>query len=119
MDDNAGMLGNRWASIEKDSATSELRKDQAATLSTVVQGLREEKFKGIGNSQSDSSLKKIQRKRPVKSAFVTQCGNIAGGGTSLVLNALAAYLRYLEGTSRDEWQEYESSLYFSLCHDCH
>nr|XP_009787874.1 PREDICTED: uncharacterized protein LOC104235751 isoform X2 [Nicotiana sylvestris] len=102
--------GNRWASIEKDSATSELRKDQAATLSTVVQGLREEKFKGIGNSQSDSSLKKIQRKRPVKSAFVTQCGNIVGGGTSLVLNALAAYLRYLEGTSRDEWQEVHEKL---------
>nr|XP_009787882.1 PREDICTED: uncharacterized protein LOC104235751 isoform X3 [Nicotiana sylvestris] len=110
MDDNAGTLGNRWASIEKDSATSELRKDQAATLSTVVQGLREEKFKGIGNSQSDSSLKKIQRKRPVKSAFVTQCGNIVGGGTSLVLNALAAYLRYLEGTSRDEWQEVHEKL---------
>ncbi|XP_019264780.1 PREDICTED: uncharacterized protein LOC109242374 isoform X2 [Nicotiana attenuata] len=110
MDDNAGTLGNRWASIEKDSATSELRKDQAATLSTVVQGLREEKFNGIGNSQSDSSLKKIQRKRPVKSAFVTQYGNIVGGGTSLVLNALAAYLRYPEGTSRDEWQEVHEKL---------
>ncbi|KAJ8560389.1 hypothetical protein K7X08_004447 [Anisodus acutangulus] len=102
MDDNAGTSRNR------SSPTSELQKAQTATLSSFVQGLREEEFNE--NSLSDSTLKKIQRKRPIKSAFVTQCGNIVGGGTSLVLNALSAYLRYLEGTSRDEWQEVHEKL---------
>ncbi|XP_060216607.1 uncharacterized protein LOC132644073 isoform X2 [Lycium barbarum] len=101
IDGNAGTSLNR-------SSTSELQKAQTATLSSVVQGLREEEFNE--NSLSDSTLKKIRRKRPVKSAFVTQCGNIVGGGTSLVLDALSAYLRYLEGTSRDEWQEVHEKL---------
>lgn len=46
------------------------------------------------------------RKRPAKSFFVTRKGNIVGGGTNAILNALQAYLRYLEGTGRDDWQEY-------------
>ncbi|KAF3636409.1 putative disease resistance protein RXW24L [Capsicum annuum] len=110
MDDNVGMSRNRWVLIEKASSTSELQKAQTATLSTVVQGLREQEF--IENSPNDSTLKKIQRKRHVKSVFVTQSGNIVGGGTNLVLNALSAYLRYLEETSQDEWKEYESPLIF-------
>ncbi|XP_059310484.1 uncharacterized protein LOC132061841 isoform X2 [Lycium ferocissimum] len=100
--------GNAGTSRNRSSSTSELQKAQTATLSSVVQGLREEEFNE--NSLSDSTLKKIQRKRPVKSAFVTQCGNIVGGGTSLVLDALSAYLRYLGGTSRDEWQEVHEKL---------
>ncbi|XP_047254883.1 uncharacterized protein LOC107847439 isoform X2 [Capsicum annuum] len=103
MDDNVGMSRNRWVLIEKASSASELQKAQTATLSTVVQGLREQEF--IENSPNESTLKKIQRKRHVKSVFVTQSGNIVGGGTNLVLNALSAYLRYLEETSQDEWKE--------------
>ncbi|XWS61020.1 hypothetical protein CRYUN_Cryun07bG0089900 [Craigia yunnanensis] len=37
-------------------------------------------------------------------------GDIVGGGTNSVLNALAAYLRYLEGTARDDWQEVHERL---------
>ncbi|KAJ0043202.1 hypothetical protein Pint_17260 [Pistacia integerrima] len=44
-------------------------------------------------------------KKPDASVFVTEKGNIVGGGTNAILNALAAYLRYLEGTARDDWQE--------------
>ena len=56
-------------------------------------------------SRNDLSVRRTRRKQVDKSAFVTQKGNIVGGGTNTVLNALAAYLRYLEGTARDEWQE--------------
>lgn len=101
MDDNAGTSQKRWASIEKASSTSELQKAQTSTLSTVVQGLRDEEYNE--NSLNDSTPKKIQRKRHIKSVFVAQCGNIVGGGTILALNALSAYLRYLEGTSGGEW----------------
>lgn len=54
------------------------------------------------------------RKRLDKSFFVTDKGNTVGGGTNAVLNALQAYLRYLEGTGRDDWQEYVVTLYVSL-----
>ncbi|CAN4084857.1 unnamed protein product [Withania somnifera] len=101
MDDNTGTSRNRWASIEKASSASELRKAQTATLCSVIQGLREEESNE--NIFKKSTLKKIQ-KRHIISDFLTECGNIVGGGTSLVLNALSAYLRYPEGTSRDEWQ---------------
>ncbi|XP_074355151.1 uncharacterized protein LOC141693864 isoform X2 [Apium graveolens] len=37
-------------------------------------------------------------------------GSSVGGGTGEVLNALAAYLRYLEGTMRDDWQEVHEKL---------
>lgn len=58
------------------------------------------------SSQNISNNEVNQRKRLERSAFVTQQGNFVGGGTSVVLDALAAYLRYLEGTARYEWQEY-------------
>lgn len=57
------------------------------------------------SNRNDLSVRRTQRKQVNKSAFVTQKGNIVGGGTNTVLNALAAYLRYLEGTARDDWQE--------------
>ncbi|KAH9678294.1 photolyase/cryptochrome alpha/beta domain-containing protein [Citrus sinensis] len=50
------------------------------------------------------------RKRLDKSFFVTDKGNTVGGGTNAVLNALQAYLRYLEGTGRDDWQELQEKL---------
>ncbi|KAK7854879.1 pheophytinase [Quercus suber] len=56
------------------------------------------------SNRNDLSVRRTPRKLD-KSAFVTQKGNIVGGGTDTVLNALAAYLRYLEGTARDDWQE--------------
>lgn len=49
--------------------------------------------------------------------FVTTKENSTGGRTSTVLNSLGAYLRYLDGASRDDyWQEYvvTFSEYFNL-----
>ena len=49
------------------------------------------------------------------SAFITRSRDTVGGGTEAVLNALAGYLRYLEGTSRDDWQEYVMSINKKAC----
>lgn len=61
-------------------------------------------------SLNNSNFKHTKRKRLDKSVFVTQKQNVVGGGTNSVLNALAAYLRYLEGTARDYWQEVHEKL---------
>ncbi|KAM3730380.1 hypothetical protein ACB098_12G082900 [Castanea mollissima] len=79
-----------WTLIKEKSAESILRRK-----------LR----KPDKSNRNDLSVRRTPRKQVEKSAFVTQKGNIVGGGTNTVLNALAAYLRYLEGTARDDWQE--------------
>lgn len=57
------------------------------------------------NYESSLVLEKTQRRKSMSSLFV-EGGNQVRGGTDAVLNALAAYLRYLEGTARYDWQEY-------------
>lgn len=52
-------------------------------------------------------ISKHTKQRTIRNSFfLTQKADIVGGGTITVLNALAGYLRYLEGTARDDWQEY-------------
>lgn len=86
-------------SLHRSSAKNLLQKKKLRkSLETAAAELKED-------NRSDSGSKTIQRKKPEKSAFLTNKGNFVGGGSNLVLNALAAYLRYLEGTARDEWQE--------------
>ncbi|XVF09684.1 hypothetical protein REPUB_Repub07fG0116100 [Reevesia pubescens] len=63
-----------------------------------------------GTKRNSLNVKSIERRRLDKSVFVTKKGDIVGGGTKSVLNALAAYLRYLEGTARDDWQEVHERL---------
>lgn len=53
-------------------------------------------------------------KKVHNSVFVTIKRDTVAGGTEVVLNALAGYLRYLEGTSRDDWQEYVGLLILKL-----
>ncbi|KAL1201177.1 Pheophytinase [Cardamine amara subsp. amara] len=67
----------------------------------------------IGNLKGSSIEPTVDgslRKKVPNSAFVTRKGDTVGGGTEVVLNALAGYLRYLEGTSRDDWQEVHARL---------
>ncbi|KAJ4899517.1 DNA photolyase [Raphanus sativus] len=52
----------------------------------------------------------LGKKKVHNSAFITRNRDSVGGGTEAVLNALAGYLRYLEGTSRDDWQEVHAKL---------
>lgn len=86
-----GESKHSWTSIKKISAESVLYKDQSVPSGQQINGLD------------------VQKRRP-ESVFVTQSANIVGGGTTLVLNALAAYLRYLEGTARYDWQEVHAKL---------
>ncbi|KAH6761249.1 DNA photolyase [Perilla frutescens var. frutescens] len=100
----AGNLKNEWTSIKKLSAENMLqRKKQRGNLE-----LKSAEWKEDSGISSVSET--IQRKKPEKSAFITSQGSFVGGGSILVLNALAAYLRYLEGTSRDDYQEVHAKL---------
>ncbi|GFP88283.1 blue-light photoreceptor phr2 [Phtheirospermum japonicum] len=90
-----------WTLIKKTSAENLLqRKKLRRTLDLRTGNL-------IENYEQDYGSK---RKKSEKSVFVTSQGSLVGGGSSCVLNALAAYLRYLEGTARDEWQEVHEKL---------
>lgn len=78
-----------WTSIEEKSAETMLMKELYKT-----------------RKSGHKHVKGVQKKRIGNSVFVTREGSSVGGGTETVLNALAAYLRYMEGTTRDDWQEY-------------
>ncbi|KAL6004875.1 hypothetical protein ACLOJK_005431 [Asimina triloba] len=62
------------------------------------------------NIDTSSTSRSTLRKVIVNSAFISREGTLVGGGAGAVLNALAAYLRYLEGTARDDWQEVHEKL---------
>ncbi|XP_071732695.1 uncharacterized protein [Rutidosis leptorrhynchoides] len=100
MDENPYKLKDSWSSIKRSSAEY------------VLQSARIKMSNGVTNSQSnwDSVTSRIKKKRLKKTAFITKQGNFVGGGTGDVLNALSAYLKYLEGTSRDDWQEVHERL---------
>ncbi|MBA0690014.1 hypothetical protein Goari_007712 [Gossypium aridum] len=72
--------------------------------------LKENLSKSSGSIPKSLNDKSIEQRRLDKSVFVTRKGDIVGGGTNTLLNALAAYLRYLEGTARDDWQEVHERL---------
>ncbi|KAF3433124.1 hypothetical protein FNV43_RR24226 [Rhamnella rubrinervis] len=87
---------NKNPSSQKESWTS--IKEKSAEIM-----LMEELYKTRESNQKH--FQSVQKKRLDNSVFVTLEGSSVGGGTETVLNALAAYLRYLEGTARDDWQE--------------
>ncbi|KAK1577821.1 hypothetical protein Q3G72_025116 [Acer saccharum] len=70
-----------------------------------------EKLSQLGKRiKKNLDIEHAPEKRADKSVFFIRKGNIVGGGTNSVLNALAAYLRYLEGTARSDWQEVHERL---------
>ncbi|KAL5728129.1 hypothetical protein ACHQM5_001251 [Ranunculus cassubicifolius] len=92
-------LKEDWASLKKASARS--------VLSKIKSSVEE----GSGKSNpSEGSNMSIARRKSENSVFISREGTVVGGGTRVVLNALAAYLRYLEGTSRYDWQEVHEKL---------
>ncbi|KAL7001665.1 hypothetical protein U1Q18_002814 [Sarracenia purpurea var. burkii] len=95
-----------WTSVKEISAQTVLLKNQSVNSSNQIEGLRLPKS-GISSQSNSYKGPQSKRQEPV---FVTQRGNVVGGGTTGVLNALAAYLRYLEGTVRDDWQEVHEKL---------
>ncbi|CAK9161064.1 unnamed protein product [Ilex paraguariensis] len=108
LDDHPVELKNKWTSTKKVSVQNSLQKYQVAAPVHLIEGL--EISKSGKSNKKNSNYKHAQTRRPKTSVFLTQQGNMVGGGTNLVLNGLAAYLRYLEGTSRDDWQEMHEKL---------
>ncbi|KAL3524178.1 hypothetical protein ACH5RR_017012 [Cinchona calisaya] len=100
--DDVGSPKNKWT-----STIAKNEKDLAVTLSKL-RGVKRASLQRNDHNIGSSNI--TGRKRPLRSAFVSRQKNSVGGGTSNVLNALAAYLRYLEGTARDEWQEVHEKL---------
>ncbi|KAJ0918656.1 putative alpha/beta hydrolase-1, DNA photolyase, rossmann-like alpha/beta/alpha sandwich [Helianthus annuus] len=100
MDESPYKLKDSWSLIKNTSAEYVLQNDRI-----LMSG-------GVANSQGslNSVASQIKKKKLKKSAFITKQGNFVGGGTSDVLNALAAYLKYFEGTARDDWQELHERL---------
>ncbi|GAU45669.1 hypothetical protein TSUD_268360 [Trifolium subterraneum] len=72
--------------------------------------LGREMLKSSESGERSYSFRQMRSSESNESVFVTQKGNVVGGGTYNVLNALAAYLRYLEGTAREDWQEVHAKL---------
>ncbi|XP_027103928.2 uncharacterized protein [Coffea arabica] len=99
-----GTSRNKLTSI---MSTSELEIDQVVTQGKIG-GVNGAALMESNRDMGSSNL--TERKRSERSAFVTQQKNSVGGGTGNVLNALSAYLRYLEGTARGEWQEVHERL---------
>ncbi|KAI8564629.1 hypothetical protein RHMOL_Rhmol03G0195500 [Rhododendron molle] len=106
MNDCLGKSKDHWTSIKGISAESLFRSNKFVASRNQIQGLALSK---TGDSNQSNSYNRSRNKRN-ESVFVTQRGNVVGGGTTVVLNALAAYLRYLEGTVRDDWQEVHEKL---------
>lgn len=88
---NLSKSGNDWNSIKGASAETLLYREM---------------LKSSESGERSYSFRKMRSRETKEPVFVTQLGNVVGGGTNNALNALAAYLRYLEGTARDDWQEY-------------
>ncbi|GAB4825982.1 hypothetical protein Ancab_008851 [Ancistrocladus abbreviatus] len=103
----------QWATVKGSSANAVLWKEQRkmGTSSFNVSG----NVRLSESGDSNQSQNQTQRNRLENSVFLTSKGNIVAGGTSLLLNALSAYLRYLEGTVRDDWQEIHQRLRETEC----
>lgn len=90
MTSNQRKSGENWSLIKETSAETVLRRKVLKSGDSI---------------ERSSGFRQTQSRERNGSVFVTQKGSVVGGSTNNVLNALAAYLRYLEGTARDDWQE--------------
>lgn len=114
MNDCLGQSKDHWTSINGISAENLYCSNKFGASRNQIQGLG---LSNTGDSNQCNSYNRSRNKRK-ESVFITQRSNVVGGGTTVVLNALAAYLRYLEGTVRDDWQEYVVTHYFKSCVSC-
>ncbi|KAI3900628.1 hypothetical protein MKW92_031197 [Papaver armeniacum] len=112
MHENIWKLNQSWTSIKAISAESVLRRDRLGrvNMQNCMTEVPEESNLVEDNDKLNLVNKPTQTKKRENSVFVSRTGNVVGGGTSVVLNALAGYLRYLEGTSKDEWREVHEKL---------
>ncbi|KAJ0968529.1 hypothetical protein J5N97_025446 [Dioscorea zingiberensis] len=109
MAENTCQSDEIWSSLKRTSAKAILHQgtiNQTIAKNKLVLGLDESKK---NNKESSLVIEKTQKAKSIGSLFA-EGGNQVRGGTDVVLNALAAYLRYLEGTARDDWQELHQKL---------
>ncbi|PWZ14616.1 Pheophytinase, chloroplastic [Zea mays] len=94
---------DNWAPLKRMPARSILKRTISqrkiksnATLSTI----NEENIDDAATMDSVASGKRI-----INSKFASENSLEVSGGTEITLDALAAYLKYLEGTGNASWQE--------------
>lgn len=93
-----------WSSVKAISAKASLKANQQDKRKFSNIQIDFDDYSGVYNE--DALTYESYGKRNLKnSVFVSEEGNVVAGGTDVALNALAGYLRYLEGTARDDWQE--------------
>lgn len=110
--DAPGYPDESWVSCKRTSAKSVLKMygDQIGRRAGPT-----ERHKHDGKEKQTSlNLFNAQRTTNPNSMFAAHERSQVKGGTNTVLNALAAYLRYLEGTARDDWQEYAVASFKNL-----
>lgn len=77
-------------------------KSDYSWISTKNVGAKSVLWRTDGNTKTPDA---IRNKRNVNSFFASEDTSDVRGGADMTLGALAAYLRYLEGTGRDDYQE--------------
>ncbi|TVU10157.1 hypothetical protein EJB05_43668 [Eragrostis curvula] len=96
------MQEDNWISLKSTPAKSILKRTfnqrkikSSATSSISNEGSIEDTAMGSGTSG----------RRIINSMFASESSLEVRGGTEITLDALAAYLKYLEGTGKASWQE--------------
>ncbi|OEL19972.1 hypothetical protein BAE44_0019005 [Dichanthelium oligosanthes] len=105
---------DNWVPLKNTSAISILKKTLSqrkiksnTTLSTTI-------GKNIEDTTTDSGT---SGRRIMNSMFASENSLEVRGGTDITLDALAAYLRYLEGTGNASWQELHDKVRLSETRD--
>ncbi|XP_042378761.1 uncharacterized protein LOC121971517 isoform X2 [Zingiber officinale] len=97
-----------WISWKNVSAQSTFKKSKHQVVARTDPTKKHESH----DRKSELTSTNLNNELGVKnsSSMFTTKGSHVKGGTSVALNALAAYLRYLEGTARDDWQQLHDKL---------
>lgn len=102
---------DNWAPPKSMSAISILKKTISQKKIKSNATLSTSNGENIEDINMDSG---VSRKRITNSMFASENSLEVRGGTDITLDALAAYLKYLEGTGNASWQEYVSPTSFVL-----
>jgi len=102
---------DNWAPLKSMSAISILKKTISQRKIKSNATLSTSNGENIEDITMDSGS---SRKRIINSMFASENSLEVRGGTDITLDALSAYLKYLEGTGNASWQEYVSPTNFVL-----
>ncbi|GJM99353.1 hypothetical protein PR202_ga16444 [Eleusine coracana subsp. coracana] len=93
---------DNWVPLRSVSAKSILKKifDQRKIKSTVASNIS-----NGGSIEDTIMVSATSGRRITDSMFASESSLEVRGGTGITLDALAAYLKYLEGTGKASWQE--------------